>query len=106
VAEIHVRNEDVQKDILLRNFGALAVQTYRAFLSALEQRDSQKVNLLPARKLVHLVLQRFQLYAATMIELIQAEQSFQNPAYTLMNVTSAAKSSEIELKRLINRLCF
>ena len=39
-----------------------------------------------------------------MIELIQAEQSFENAAYTLMNVTYAAKSSEIELKRLVNRL--
>jgi len=104
VAVINVENAGLQKDILLRNYRAHAVQTYQAYLSALQQLDSQKVNMALAQKLVDLVLQRFQLHAATMIELIQAEQSFENAAYTLMNVTYAAKSSEIELKRLVNRL--
>lgn len=106
VAEINVQNADLQKDILTRNYTAHAVQTYQAYISSLQQVDSQRINVDIAQKLIDLELQRFQLHAATIVELIQAQQSYQNAAYTLTNLTYAAKSSEIELKRLINQLTF
>lgn len=104
VAEINVKNAALQKDIVERNYAAHAVQTYQAYLSSLHQLDSQRVNVELAQKLIDLVLQRFQLRNATIIDLIQAEQSYQNASYTLINLTYAAKSSEIELNRLINQL--
>ena len=106
VAEINVQNATLQKDIVARNYAAHAVQTYQAYLSSIQQLDSQRVNVDLAQRLIDLELQRFQLHAATIVELIQAQQSFQNAAYTFINLSYAAKSSEIELKRLINQIKF
>lgn len=106
VAEINVQNGVLQKDILTRNYTAQAVQTFQAYTSSLQQLDSQKTNVELAQKLIDLVLLRFQLHAATIIEVTQAQQSFQTADYTLTNLSFAAKSSEIELKRLINQIQF
>jgi outer membrane protein TolC len=106
VAEINVQNANLQKDILIRNYTAQAVQTYQAYTSSIQQLDSQKVNVELAQKLIDLALFRFQLHAATIVELAQAQQSFQQASFTLTNLGYAAKSSEIELKRLINQIPF
>ena len=106
VAEINVHNANLQKDIVIRNYTAQAVQTYQAYASSLQQLDSQKTNVELAQKLIDLVLLRFQLHQATIVEVTQAQQSFQNAAFTLTNLSFAAKSSEIELKRLINQIKF
>jgi outer membrane protein len=106
VAEINVQNAVLQKDIVSRNYSAHAVQTYQAYISSMQQLDSQRINLDLAQKLIDLELQRFQLHAATIVELTQAQQSFQNASYTFTNLSFAAKSSEIELKRLINQISF
>jgi outer membrane protein len=106
VAEINVQNANLQKDILIRNYTAQAVQTYQAYTSSIQQLDSQKVNVELAQKLIDLALFRFQLHAATIVELAQAQQSFQQASFTLTNLSYAAKSSEIELKRLINQIPF
>ena len=106
VASINVINAGLERDSLTRSYAAHAVQTFQAYSSSLQQLDSQKVNVDLAQKLIDLVLQRFQLRNATIIDLIQAEQSFQNATYTFINLSYAAKSSEIELNRLINQLKF
>jgi outer membrane protein len=106
VAEINVQNANIQKDIVIRNYTAQAVQTYQAYISSILQLDSQKVNVELAQKLIDLALFRFQLHQATIVELTQAQQSFQQASFTLTNLSFAAKSSEIELKRLINRIPF
>ena len=106
VAEINVQNSNLQKDILIRNYTAQAVQTYQSYASSIQQLDSQKTNVELAQKLIDLVLQRFQLHQATIVEVIQARQSFENAYYTFTNLSFAAKSSEIELKRLVNQIPF
>src|SRR6185503_19560726 len=50
VAEINVENAALQKDIVVRNYSAQAVQTYQAYTSSIEQLDSQKVNVDLAQK--------------------------------------------------------
>jgi len=106
VATINVRNAELQKDILIRDYRAKAVQTYQAYASSLQQLDSQRSNVTLARKLIDLVLYRFRLHQATIVELTQAQQSFQQAAYAYTNISFAAKSSEIELKRLVNEIPF
>ncbi len=106
VAEINVQNANLQRNITLRNYTAQAVQTYEAYVSSLQQLDSQKVNVELAQKYIDLELYRFQLHAATIVELTQAQQSFQQAAYAFTNLSYAAKSSEIELKRLMNQIKF
>ena len=51
-----------------------------------------------------LVLQRFQLRQATIVDITLAQQGFTTAAFSLINLSYASKSSEIELKRLINKL--
>lgn len=106
VAEINVRNGVLQRDILIRNYSAQAVQMYQAYISSIQQLDSQKINVNLAQQLIDLSLLRFQAHEATIVELTQAQQSFQQAAYTLTNLSFAAKSSEIELKRLVNQIPF
>ena len=101
-----MQNATLQRDIVIRNYNAQAVQTYQAYIAAIQQLDSQKVNVELAQKLIDLALFRFQLHAATIVELTEAQQSFQQAAYAFTNLSFAAKSSEIELKRLINGIPF
>ncbi|KAK6020357.1 outer membrane efflux protein [Ostertagia ostertagi] len=106
VAEIDVKNAALQRDILLRDYTAGAVRTYQAYASSLIQIDTQQRNVELAQKLLDLVLLRFQLRQATIVEVRQAQESFENASFTLTNLSFAGKSSEIELLRLINQIKF
>lgn len=106
VAEINVKNAALQKDILIRDYTAGAVRTFQSYNSTLQQLETQQKNVELAQKLLDLVLLRFQLRQATIVDVRQAQQSFENAAFTLTNLSFAGKSSEIELYRLINQLKF
>lgn len=105
-AEINVKGAVIQKNILQRDYTADAIKNYQAYQNALKQLETEQKNFELAQKLVDLVLQRFQLRVATIVELSIAQQSFQDAGYRLVNISFAAKSSEIELKRLANTLSF
>ncbi|MBC7653772.1 MAG: TolC family protein, partial [Oligoflexus sp.] len=104
VANIDVRNAFVQKDILLRDFKAQAVRQYQSYVSNINQLRTEKENYILSGKLLELVLQRFQLRQATIVEVKNAQQSFEQSGFRLVNLSFAAKASEIELKRLSNQL--
>lgn len=104
VAEIQVKNAELQKDILVRDYTGGAVRTYQSYTTTLEQLQTQQQNVELAQKLLDLALLRFQYRQATIVEVRQAQESFENASYSLTNFNFAAKSSEIELKRLTNQL--
>lgn len=104
VAEINVRNAELEKRILERDYSAQVVKSYQAYTSALAQLDTELRNYDTAQKLVDVVLKRFQLRVATIVEMKDAQQSFEESGYRLVNLSFAAKSAEIELKRLANQL--
>lgn len=106
VAEINVKNATLQKDILVRDYIAGAVRTFQSYISTLQQLETQQQNVELAQKLLDLVLLRFQLRQATIVEVRQAQESFEDAAFTLTNLGFAGKSSEIELYRLINQIKF
>jgi outer membrane protein len=54
--------------------------------------------------LLELALQRFQFKQATIVDVKNAQQSFEASGYRLVNLNYAAKTAEIELKRLANEL--
>lgn len=99
-AEINVNNAAAQKDILLRDYTANAVKTYQAYKSTLLQLETEKTNNALSARLLELVLKRFQLRQATIVEVKNAQQSFEESGYRLTNLTYAAKFAETELKRL------
>ena len=106
VADINLKNAALQKDILVRDYTATAVRNYQSYASTLQQLETQQKNVELAQKLVDLALLRFRERQATIVELRQAQESFENAAFTLINLSFSAKSAEIELYRVINQIKF
>lgn len=104
VAELNTDIAGIQRDILLRDYSANIVKSYNAYILNLRQLDTQKKNYALSQQLLDLVLQRFQLRQATIVDLAQAQQSLITAGYAVINLSYAAKASEIELKRVSNQL--
>jgi outer membrane protein len=100
VANIDVKNANTQKQILLRDYNAQAVKLYQSYISNINQLKTEQENYKLSSQLLDLVLQRFQLKQATIVEVKNAQQSFEQSGFRLVNLNYAAKVSEIELKRL------
>ncbi len=99
-AVLNVNNAALQKDILVRDYTANAVKTYQAYTSTLKQLETEQNNNQLTGQLLELVLKRFQLRQATIVEVKNAQQSFEESGYRLTNLNYAAKFAETELKRL------
>jgi outer membrane protein TolC len=104
VASINVRNATLSKEILVRDYNARAVTAYQSYAATLQQLLTEQQNYDLSNRLLELTLQRFRLKQATIVEVKNAQQSFEESGYRLVNLSFAAKSSEIELKRLANLL--
>jgi outer membrane protein len=104
VAGINTQNALLTKDTLLLNYTANAVKNWQAYTNNLQQLETAKANYDLSRKLLDLVLQRFQLRQATIVDVKNAQESFENAGFLLTNVSFAAKSAEILLKRYANLL--
>lgn len=104
VAAINTRNATLQRDNLLLDYETGVVRTFQAYTNTLSQLQTEQQNYLLSTQLLDLVLQKFQLGQATIIDVKQAQQSFENEGYRLVNLNFAAKIAEIELKRLANQL--
>lgn len=104
VAGMNVKNAKLVRDTLLQNYTSNAVKNWQAYNNNLSQLQMAKANYELSQKLLYLVQQRFQLKQATIVDVRNAEQSFENAGYILTNVGFAAKSAEIQLKRYANQL--
>lgn len=104
VAEIDIRNAASTHKILLNNLETSAIKSWQAYQNNLQQLKTELENNKLANDLLQLTLQRFQLSQATIIEVREAQRSFVEAGYRLVNLAYAAKVAEIELKRLSGRL--
>ncbi|PSL49987.1 outer membrane protein TolC [Chitinophaga niastensis] len=104
VARIATYNAKIEKDIFTRNYTANTVKLWQAYTVNLQQVTTAVSNYDLSYRLLNLVLQRFQLGQATIIDVKTAQQSFENSGYLLVNLTYAAKAAEIQLKSLANLL--
>jgi outer membrane protein len=104
VAHYNVVNARLQKESLLLSLMAESIKTYQVYENSLQQMATQKTSYENAGKLVKLVIQRFRLNQATILDVKAAEASFETAGYMFVNLQYAAKTSEIELKRLVFRL--
>ncbi len=94
------------KDTLLINYTSNAIKTWQSYTSNLRQLETQQKNYDLSVQLVDLVLQRFQLRQATIVDVKLAQQTFEDAAYALVNISFAAKAAEIQLRKLANRFVF
>ena len=104
VADINVRTADLVKDTLVLNYTSNAVKNWQAYTNNLQQLNLAKDNFDLSRKLLELVILRFQLRQATIVDVRNAQESFENAGYLLTNISFAAKAAELLLKRLANQL--
>lgn len=104
VAEISTTNAGVTRQILLNNLETSAVKSWQAYQNTLQRLQLEKENNRIAAALLQLTLQRFELSAATIIEVREAQRSFVEAGYRLVNLSYSAKVAEIELKRLASQL--
>jgi outer membrane protein TolC len=103
-AVINVNNAELQKDELLNTMTSDAVRLHQSYSTSLAQLDSQLKAIEMSGKLVDLVMKRFQVSEATILEVKAAQASYEATAYQLVNLNYAAKVAEIELKRLMFQL--
>ena len=103
-AELNVHNAELQKDILIRDYSAQVVKLFQSYTDALKQLEAEQQNYKLSGQLLDLVLQKFQLRQATIVDVKNAQQSFEASGYRLVNLNYAAKSAEIGLKQLANIL--
>ncbi|MBR2649903.1 MAG: TolC family protein [Sediminibacterium sp.] len=104
IAEINTRIAKTQRDAFLLSVETGALKTYQVYTSTKAQIQTAQQNYELSKKLLDLVVERFALGASTIIDLKVAQQSYENEAYRLINLSYAAKIAEIELKRLSNTL--
>lgn len=106
VAAINTKNATILRDNLAFDYETGAVKTYQSYMNTLNQLQTEQKNYALSTQLLDLVIQKFQLGQATIIDVKQAQQSFENEGYRLVNLNYAAKIAEIELKRLANQLSY
>ena len=104
VAAINTRSAKLQQENLALTLETNAVKTFNAYTNALAQLQTETDNYVLSGQLLDLVMQRFELAEATIIDVRQAQQSFENAGYRLVNLQYTAKIAEIELNRLVSKL--
>lgn len=103
-ALIDVNNAVLQREELLNTLTSDAVRMYQSYATSLAQLDSQVKAIEMSGKLVDLVMSRFQVSEATILEVKAAQASHETTGYQLVNLNYAAKVAEIELKRMTYQL--
>ena len=104
VAGINIKNAQLVRDTLLLNYTSNAVKSFQAYQSNLEQVATAQATYDLSSKLLALVMEKFRLKQATIVDVKNAQQSFANAGFLLTNVSYAAKAAEITLRRYANQL--
>ena len=104
VAEINVRNAELNNKILTRDYNSQVVKSYQTYATTLVQLETEQQNYKLSAQLLELIIKRFQLKEATILDVKNAQDSFEQSGFRLVNLDYAAKAAEIELKRLSNQL--
>ena len=106
MAGVNIKNAQLVRDTLVLNYTSNAVKNWQAYTSNLKQVETAKANYDLSGRLLNLVMQKFQLKQATIVDVKNAQQSFENAGFLLVNVSYAAKAAEITLRRYANQLAY
>lgn len=106
VAKIRIDNSVLEKESLKNTLTTKTTKLYKTYITTLQQIEVQKINYEMTRQLVDIVMQKFHVNQATILDVKAAQTSFENAAYLLINLQYSAKVAEIELKQLAFNLDF
>lgn len=101
-AKINTQNAKLAQQSAMQNLKAMAVQTHQTYTNSLQQLALQKETVLISEKLVQLTLEKYKLNTSTSLELREAQLSYEDAVFRLINLNFTAKLAEIELSRLGN----
>ena len=105
-AAINTNNSKIQLQNTEQNLTTELFKTYQSYKNSLKQTPIEIQNFEMSQSLLDLVMQKYQLGQATMVDVKQAQQSFETAGFRLVSLRFSAKIAEIELKRLSNQLTF
>lgn len=104
VAALATRNATLDRDILVQDQEALLWKNWQTYQNALQLLETERESTLLSKQLLDLMVQRYSLRQATILELKEAQNTYEESGYRLVNLEFAAKAAEIELRRLGGRL--
>ncbi|MBP8074299.1 MAG: TolC family protein, partial [Bacteroidia bacterium] len=104
VAALATRNASLDLEILRQDREAALWRSWQTYQNALMLLENEAQNVALSRRLLDLMVQKYSLRQATILELKQAQNSFEESGYRLVNLEFAAKAAEIELRRLGGKL--
>lgn len=105
-AQINTVSAKIQYDNTAQNLSTELFKTYQNYQNSLKQTPVEIENYKMSDALLALVMERFKLGEATIVDVKQAQQSFETAGFRLTSLQFSAKIAEIELKRLSNQLSF
>ena len=105
-ARINTRTASLQSASATREVWTNAFKTNDAYQNSIQQLPTETENYNMSQALLELIMQKYQLGQATMVDVKQAQQSFESAGFRLVSLRYTAKVAEIELKRLSNQLSF
>ena len=105
-ASINTNTAKIQLQNTEQNLTTELFKTYQSYKNSLKQTPIEIQNFEMSQSLLDLVMQKYQLGQATMVDVKQAQQSFETAGFRLVSLRFTAKIAEIELKRLSNQLTF
>ena len=103
-AAINTENAKLKKESSLNDQQAAATKTYQSYITSREQMKTQEKTLQLSKQLVNLTLKRYELNSATAVEVREAQKSYEDAAFRMINLVYLAKVAEIELLRLSYQL--
>jgi len=105
-AKINTSTAKIQYKSTAQDMTTALYKTYQSYQNNLTQTPIEQSNYNMSLDLLGLVMQKYQIGQATLVEVKQAQQSFENAGFRLVSLRYAAKIAEIELMRLSNQLNF
>lgn len=105
-AQINTVSAKIQYDNTAQDLATELFKTYQNYQNSLKQTPIEVQNYEMSEALLSLVMEKFKLGQATIVDVKQAQQSFETAGFRLTSLKFSAKIAEIELKRLSNQLSF
>jgi outer membrane protein len=105
-AQINTVSAKLQYDNTAQDLATELFKTYQNYQNSIKQTPIEVQNYEMSEALLALVLEKFKLGQATIVDVKQAQQSFETAGFRLTSLKFSAKIAEIELKRLSNQLSF
>ena len=105
-AQISTVSAKIQYDNTAQTLATELFKTYQNYQNSLKQTPVEIENFKMSDALLSLVMERFKLGEATIVDVKQAQQSFETAGFRLTSLQFSAKIAEIELKRMSNQLNF